>query len=102
LARFETETRISSITGGICIEINRPCFFTQMDIEVKEWLFELQADNRLDVALKAFKAIDQQAIDQQMKIGADVREVTASVLREIRSDFSARASQSCTKENSLE
>jgi hypothetical protein len=49
---------------------------------VKEWLFELQDDKRLNVALKAFKAIDQ-----QMKIGADVREVVSQVLREIRSDF---------------
>ena len=53
-----------------------------MDTEVKDWLFELQDDERLNVALKAFKAIDQ-----QMQIGADVREVVGQVLREIRSDF---------------
>lgn len=49
---------------------------------MKVWLFELQDDERLNVALKAFKAIDQ-----QMKIGADVREVVSQALREIRSDF---------------
>ena len=68
--------------GTICKEIGRPCFFTQVDTEVKGWLFELQDDQRLNVALKAFKAIDQ-----QMQIGADVREVVGQVLREIRSDF---------------
>jgi len=68
--------------GTICKEIGRPCFFTQVDAEVKSWLFELQDDQRLNVALKAFKAIDQ-----QMQIGADVREVVGQVLREIRSDF---------------
>jgi translation initiation factor 2 beta subunit (eIF-2beta)/eIF-5 len=50
---------------------------------VKSWLFELQDDQRLDIALKAFKAIDK-----QMQIGADVREVVGQVLREIRTDFS--------------
>jgi hypothetical protein len=68
--------------SAYCSEIDRPCFFGQIETEVKEWLFELQDDDRLDVALKAFKAIDQ-----QMKIGADVREVVGQVLREIRSDF---------------
>jgi hypothetical protein len=53
-----------------------------LDTEVKSWLFELQDSQRLNVALKAFKAIDQ-----QMQIGADVREVVGQVLREIRSDF---------------
>jgi hypothetical protein len=66
----------------ICPEINRVCFFAEIDTEVKGWLFELQNDERLNVALKAFKAIDQ-----QMKIGADVREVVSQALKEIRSDF---------------
>lgn len=58
------------------------CFFTEVETDVREWLFELQDDQRLNVALKAFKAIDQ-----QMQIGADVREVVGQALREIRSDF---------------
>lgn len=70
------------IQSGICKEISRPCFFTEIETEVKEWLFDLQDDQRLNVALKAFRAIDQ-----QMQIGADVREVVGQVLREIRSDF---------------
>lgn len=69
--------------GTVCEEIGRPCFFTQVDAEVKDWLFELQDDQRLNIALKAFKAIDK-----QMQIGADVREVVGQVLREIRTDFS--------------
>lgn len=68
--------------GRFCEEIGRPCFFTQVDTEVKGWLFELQDDQRLNIALKAFKAIDK-----QMQIGADVREVVGQVLREIRTDF---------------
>jgi len=65
-----------------CEEIKRICFLTQIEPEVRAWLFKLQDEKRLDVALKAFKAIDQ-----QMKIGADVREVVGQVLREIRGDF---------------
>ena len=68
--------------GKFCEEINRVCFLTQVEPEVRDWLFKLQDEKRLDVALKAFKAIDQ-----QMQIGADVREVVAQVLREIRDDF---------------
>lgn len=68
--------------GKFCPEINRFCFFTQVETEIKDWLFDLQDNQRLNIALKAFKAIDQ-----QMKIGADVREVVGQVLREIRSDF---------------
>lgn len=65
-----------------CEEIERVCFLSQVAPEVKAWLFKLQDEKRLDVALKAFKAIDQ-----RMKIGADVREVVGQVLREIRGDF---------------
>ena len=68
--------------GKFCEEIKRTCFLTQIEPEVRAWLFKLQDEKRLDVALKAFKAIDQ-----QMKIGADVREVVGQVLREIRGDF---------------
>jgi hypothetical protein len=68
--------------GKFCSEINRICFFTEIEKEVREWLFVLQDDKRLNIALKAFKAVDQ-----QMQIGADVREVTGQVLKEIRSDF---------------
>ncbi len=68
--------------GKFCEEIGRPCFVMQVDAEVRGWLFELQDDQRLNIALKAFKAIDK-----QMQIGADVREVVAQVLREIRNDF---------------
>jgi len=68
--------------GKFCEEINRVCFLTQVEPEVRGWLFKLQDEKRLDVALKAFKAMDQ-----QMKIGADVREVVGQVLREIRGDF---------------
>jgi len=50
--------------------------------EVRDWLFKLQDKKRLNIALKAFKAMDQ-----QMQIGADVREVVGQVLREIRDDF---------------
>ena len=68
--------------ADFCSEISRVCFFSQLDLEVKKWLFELKDSGRLVVALKAFKAIDQ-----QMKIGADVREVVGQVLREIKNDF---------------
>jgi hypothetical protein len=68
--------------GKFCSEINRICFFTEIEKEVRDWLFVLQDDKRLNIALKAFKAVDQ-----QMQIGADVREVTGQVLKEIRSDF---------------
>ncbi len=79
---FSTRRKAQKIRKKFCSEINRPCFFAEIETELKDWLFELQDDERLDVALKAFKAIDQ-----QMKIGADVREVVSQVLREIRSDF---------------
>jgi hypothetical protein len=88
MSRLATQTSISpsrkahKVRSEICPEINRPCFFTQIETEVQNWLFELQDDQRLNVALKAFKAIDQ-----QMQIGADVREVVGQVLSEIRSDF---------------
>jgi hypothetical protein len=88
MAKLEAQATVSSrrrtqkIKSAFCSEINRPCFFMQLETEVKDWLFELQDDGRLDVALKAFRAIDQ-----QMKIGADVREVVGQVLKEIRSDF---------------
>ena len=88
MARLAPQTAVSprrkaqKVRNKFCSEIDRPCFFTQIETEVKSWLFELQDDERLDVALKAFRAIDQ-----QMKIGADVREVVGQVLREIRSDF---------------
>jgi len=55
---------------------------TQVEPEVRNWLFKLQDEKRLVIALKAFKAIDQ-----QMQIGANVREVVGQVLREIRGDF---------------
>jgi hypothetical protein len=74
--------KTQGVKSEFCQEINRPCFFAQIDAEVKDWLFELQDNERLNVALKAFKAIDK-----QMQIGADVREVVGQVLREIRSDF---------------
>jgi hypothetical protein len=88
MSRLTSQTTVSSrrktqkIRKNFCSEINRICFFTEIETEVKDWLFELQDDQRLSVALKAFKAMDQ-----QMQIGADVREVVGQVLREIRSDF---------------
>lgn len=88
MARLETQTTISlpkrtqKARNEFCKEIKRPCFFAHIETEVKEWLFELQDDDRLDIALRAFRAMDQ-----QMKIGADVREVVGQVLKEIRSDF---------------
>jgi len=88
LARLETQAEITlrkraqEARNEFCKEIKRPCFFAHIETEVKEWLFELQDDYRLDVALRAFRAMDQ-----QMKIGADVREVVGQVLKEIRRDF---------------
>lgn len=88
MAKFVSQTAVSShrkiqrIRAEVCPEINRTCFFAEIDTEVRDWLFELQDDQRLNVAFKAFKAIDQ-----QMQIGADVREVVGQVLREIRNDF---------------
>jgi hypothetical protein len=76
------QRKAAKARGHVCSEINRPCFVLDLEAEVRSWLFELQDDQRLTVALKAFKAIDQ-----QMKIGADVREVVNQALREIRSDF---------------
>lgn len=88
MSRLTAQTAISTrrkahkFRSNVCPEINRPCFFIQIESEVQNWLFELQDNQRLNIALKAFKAIDQ-----QMQIGADVREVVGQVLREIRSDF---------------
>jgi len=75
-------TLVEKTGGKFCSEFNRFCFLTQVEPEVKDWLFKLQDKKRLNIALKAFKAIDQ-----QMQIGADVREVVGQVLREIRDDF---------------
>jgi len=65
-----------------CPLIKRVCFFNEVETDIKDWLFELQDKNKLNITLKAFRAIEQ-----QMQIGADVREVVAQVLREIRNDF---------------
>ena len=75
-------TQAKKVEGNFCPEINRVCFFTQIEPEIRDWLFKLQDKKRLNIALKAFKAIDQ-----QMQIGADIREVVGQVLREIRDDF---------------
>jgi len=83
LARLSAQsTVVRKARGKFCEEINRVCFVTQVEPEVREWLFKLQDEKRLVIALKAFKAIDQ-----QMQIGANVREVVGQVLREIRGDF---------------
>lgn len=75
-------TIVRKAKGKFCEEINRVCFVTQVEPEVRDWLFKLQDEKRLVIALKAFKAIDQ-----QMQIGANIREVVGQVLREIRGDF---------------
>jgi len=77
-------TLVRKAKGKFCEEINRVCFVTQVEPEVRDWLFKLQDEKRLGIALQAFKVIDQ-----QMQIGADVRWVVAQVLREIRGDFGA-------------
>lgn len=79
---LQTAKWVQRSRGKFCPEINRFCFFTLVEPEVKDWLFELQDGQRLNIALKAFRAIDQ-----QMKIGADVREVVGQVLKEIKNDF---------------
>jgi translation initiation factor 2 beta subunit (eIF-2beta)/eIF-5 len=79
---LQTNKWIQRSRGKFCSEIGRFCFFALVETEVKDWLFELQDSQRLNIALKAFRAIDQ-----QMKIGADVREVVGQVLKEIKSDF---------------
>jgi len=85
LARSSAQSAVLRKARGIfCKEINRVCFVTQVEPEVRDWLFKLQDEKRLIIALKAFKAIDQ-----QMQIGANVREVVGQVLREIRGDFGA-------------
>jgi len=83
LARLAAQsTLVRKAQGKFCKEINRVCFVTQVEPEVRKWLFKLQDEKRLVIALKAFKAIDQ-----QMQIGANVREVVGQVLKEIRGDF---------------
>lgn len=83
MARLSTQsTVVRKARNRFCEEINRVCFVTQVELEVRDWLFKLQDEKRLVIALKAFKAIDQ-----QMQIGANVREVVGQVLREIRGDF---------------
>jgi len=83
LARLAAQsTVVRKARGKFCKEINRVCFVTQVEPEVRDWLFKLQDEKRLAIALKAFKAIDQ-----QMQIGANVREVVGQVLREIRGEF---------------
>jgi len=81
-SRSTLTTLVDKVGGKFCSEINRVCFLTQIEPEIRDWLFKLQDKRRLNMALKAFKAIDQ-----QMQIGADVREVVGHVLREIRNDF---------------
>jgi len=73
---------VEKTEGKFCPEFNRFCLLMQVESEIRDWLFKLQDNKRLNIALKAFKAIDQ-----QMQIGADVREVVGQVLREIRDDF---------------
>ncbi len=75
-------TLAQRIDGKFCPQINRICFLVQIEPEIRTWLFELHDKKRLNIALKAFKAMDQ-----QMQIGASVREVVGQVLREIRGDF---------------
>jgi len=83
LARLSAQsTVVRKPRSRFCEEINRVCFVTQVEPELRNWLFKLQDEKRLVIALKAFKAIDQ-----QMQIGANVREVVGQVLREIRGDF---------------
>ena len=83
MARLAAQsTLVRKARGKFCKEINRVCFVTQVEPEVRNWLFKLQDEKRLAIALKAFKAIDQ-----QMQIGANVREVVGQVLKEIRGDF---------------
>jgi len=83
LARLSAQSTVSrKARGRFCEEINRVCFVTQLEPEVRDWLFKLQDEKRLVIALKAFKVMDQ-----QMQIGANVREVVGQVLREIRGDF---------------
>jgi hypothetical protein len=88
MARLEAQSTIShhkhtqKNKSKCCPDIGRICIFAQMEPEIKDWLFELQDDERLNIALKAFKAIDQ-----QMQIGAVVREVVGQAIKEIRSDF---------------
>jgi len=84
LARLSAQSTVVRKSPAYCEEINRTCFVTQVEPEVRKWLFKLQDEKRLVIALKAFKAIDQ-----QMQIGANVREVVGQVLREIRGDFGA-------------
>ena len=79
---LDTVTQTQEPQSDFCPVIDRVCFFAQIETDIRDWLFELQDSRRLNIALKAFKAIDQ-----QMKIGADVREVGGQVLREIRIDF---------------
>ena len=81
-SRSTVATLVEKTEGKFCSEFNRFCFLTQVESEVRDWLFKLQDKKRLNIALKAFKAMDQ-----QMQIGADVREVVGQVLREIRDDF---------------
>jgi hypothetical protein len=83
LARLAAQSTLDrKARGKFCQEINRVCFVTQVEPEVRNWLFKLQDEKRLVIALKAFKVIDQ-----QMQIGANVREVVGQVLKEIRGDF---------------
>lgn len=84
MARLSAQSTVVRKSPAYCEEINRTCFVTQVEPEVRKWLFKLQDEKRLVIALKAFKAIDQ-----QMQIGANVREVVGQVLREIRGDFGA-------------
>ena len=65
-----------------CPEINRICFFTQIEPAIKNWLFKLQDNMRLNIALKAFKAIDE-----QIQMRADLRDVVEQLLREIKDDM---------------
>jgi hypothetical protein len=65
-----------------CPITNRVCILAQMESGVRNWLFQLEKEKRLNIALKAFKAIDDQA-----KVGAQVEHIVSQALKEIDSGF---------------
>ena len=97
-SQLTLSTKVEKVGGNFCLEINKVCFLTQIEPEIRDWLFELQDESRLNIALKAFKAIDQ-----QMHISTDAREVVEKVFTQMGDNFGNMkdniGTNQCVREN---
>lgn len=70
------------LKNGNCPVTNKVCILTLMEPGIINWLFQLDKEKRLNVALRAFKAIDDQA-----KIGSQVEHIVTQALKEMESEL---------------